>query len=171
MPIKLGSKDFSNSKFLNKLTIHHDKILNKKIIFYNPLWLDNSLVSLDNRLDINLDNENKSNENDNNENKSNENDNNENKNQIKKGGNTNKLDIIYNFNSAKINCLIARKYLILENQKNKTIEDKKNILTKYINLIVKKYKYILLDSLNSLNNLDNLNSLNSNINNLINNLY
>lgn len=163
MPIKIGSKDFSNSKFSNKLTIHHDKILNKKIIFYNPLWLDN-------RLDINLDND-KNNENKSNENDNNENDNNENKNQIIKGGNTNKLDIIYNFNSAKINCLIARKYLILENQKNKTIEDKKNILTKYINLIVKKYKYILLDSLNYLNNLDNLNSLNSNINNLINNLY
>jgi hypothetical protein len=152
----------------NKLTVYYDKFLNKKIIYYNPLWIDkdeiNTNVDVDNA-DNNTNNNADTKENkENKENKDNKDNKDNNHNNHKKiigsYDSNNKLSLIYNFNSDKINCLIARKYLMIDNQKNKSNQDKKNILTKYINIVIKKYKYILKNSIND-----------NDINNLVNNLY
>jgi hypothetical protein len=180
----------------NKLTVYYDKFLNKKIIYYNPLWIDKGEINtsvdtdnVDNNTNNNTNNNNVNNNTDNNNVDSNTDNNNVDSNTDNTNNNTdtkenkenkennhnnhnnnkeiigsyepnNKLSLIYNFNSDKINCLIARKYLMIDNQKNKSNQDKKNILTKYINIVIKKYKYILKNSIND-----------NDINNLVNNLY
>jgi hypothetical protein len=73
--------------------------------------------------------------------------------------NNNKLNLIYSFDSNKLNCLIARKYLMI-NEFKMGNENKKNKLKEYIKNICNKYRFIL-----------NNQNIKDNIDELVNNLF